>query len=115
MSDDRVDEAGDEETVDEISGEGASFGDGARDDGGGGGGEDELEEPLGPLVLHAVAGEVGVADEGVGVIFVAVSESVAKEPIGESAEKRVQQILDENIGGVFAAHRTALEVGETRL
>ena len=113
MGDDRIDEAGDEETVDEVGGEGAPFGHGARDDGGGGGGEDELKEPGGPAAFHSVTGEMVVADESVD--FVAVGEGVPEEPVGEGADDGVEEILDENVGRVFAPDGAALEIGETRL
>ena len=91
--------------VSKVGGEGAALGHGARDDGGGGGGEDELEEPAGPLAFQAFAGKIGVTDEGVGLA--AVSESVTEEPIRKSADDRVQQVLDQDVGRVFTTDRAA--------
>ena len=62
-----------------------------------------------------MAGEVTIADEGIGVVAVAVSESVAEQPIGQGANHRVQKILDQNVGGVFTTNGTALQIREAGL
>mmetsp|Transcript_18649 Transcript_18649/g.29851 ORF Transcript_18649/g.29851 Transcript_18649/m.29851 type:complete len:346 (-) Transcript_18649:25-1062(-) len=115
-----VDEAGQDEGVGEVSGERASLGNGARDDGGGGGGEGPLKHPHG--IVSVVRFPLNpVHEEGLhGVVFavaahVAESDRVSDGPPDQASEASVEDVLQENVLRVLCTDGTSLQEREASL
>ena len=117
---DRVDQAGDEDGVEEVGGEFGALGECAGDDGGGGGGEGPLEEEdgrLGDAVGFgepAESGEERVAADKAALAG-AEGEAEADGPPDNAAEGGVEHVLHEDVGGVFDADEAGLEQAEAGL
>ena len=115
---DGVDEAGDDDGVDEVGRVLRPSGQRPCHDGGGGGGEGELEEPVGVAVARLrqfVEGEVAEPDELVRGVAYAVGESPANEPEGDTADTGVDHVLHQDVRRLLRADEARREHGEAGL
>ena len=120
VAEDRVDEAGNGDAVEDVALERRPADHGARRDGRRGVGECELEQPereerdtRGPVGRrHAVQEEVLVPDEPVAVPEL---EREADRPVEETAQARVEHALQQHVDGLTRSGEARLQTHEPRL
>ncbi len=121
----RVDESGEERTVDQVSAEFHATGNGPRDDRRGGGGEGDLEQEINLRVQRAGARRARVEfanhrsrelEVALGRVLEArVHQSIADEEEQEHTDGQIHQVLAKNVHGVLGRIEARLKHGEPGL